>query len=254
MLLAIDIGSTLTDLGVFDGDKLVSTYKTKSDVDKSYEEYQAILAFYIQTHNLSVKEITGSIISSVVPSLARIWAKLCLELFKTKPFILGPHLRTGLALKVDHPAEVGTDIVADAVGAYKKYGPATLIADLGTANKVILIDKDGALSGVSIAPGLKISIEALIENTAVLPEVSLQTPDHVIGKNTEDSMNGGLIYGTAFAIRGLADAFEKEAGYPLKRVLTGGNAPYVKGVLNDFDYDEWLLLEGLRFIYERVRQ
>jgi len=254
MLLAIDIGNTLTDLGVFEGDKLISTYKTKSDIDKSYEEYQAILAFYIQTHNLSVKNISGSIISSVVPSLSTIWAKLCLDLFKSKPIILGPHLRTGLAMKVDHPAEVGADIVADAVGAFKKYGTASVIADLGTANKVIFVDKDGAFSGVSIAPGFKISIEALIENTAVLPEVSLQVPPHAIGKNTEDAMNGGLIFGTAFAIRGLAEVFEKEAGYPLKRILTGGNAPYVKSVLNDFVYDEWLLLDGLRFIYERVRK
>jgi type III pantothenate kinase len=251
MLLTIDIGNTLTDLGIFDGEKLISTYKTKSDPEKSYEEYQAIVALYIQAHHITVKDITGSILSSVVPSLARIWTKICTDVFLTKPLVVGPHLKTGLPIKADHPNEVGSDLVADAVGALHKYGPSCVIVDLGTANKVILLDKTGAFSGVAIAPGFKISIDALVENTAALPEVSLTVPKSVIGKNTEDAMNSGMIYGTGFAVRGLAEAFEKEAGYPLKKILTGGNAPYVKDVLPDFTYDEWILLEGLRDIYVR---
>jgi type III pantothenate kinase len=251
MLLTIDIGNTLTDLGIFDGEKLISTYKTKSDPEKSYEEYQAIVALYIQAHHITVKDITGSILSSVVPSLARIWTKICTDVFLTKPLVVGPHLKTGLPIKADHPNEVGSDLVADAVGALHKYGPSCVIVDLGTANKVILLDKTGAFSGVAIAPGFKISIDALVEKTAALPEVSLTVPKSVIGKNTEDAMNSGMIYGTGFAVRGLAEAFEKEAGYPLKKILTGGNAPYVKDVLPDFTYDEWILLEGLRDIYVR---
>jgi|SRR5574344_166303 type III pantothenate kinase len=251
MLLTIDIGNTLTDLGIFDGEKLLSTYKTKSDPEKSYEEYQAIVALYIQAHQISVKDITGSIISSVVPSLARVWSKICTDVFLSKPLILGPHLKTGLPIKADHPNEVGSDLVADAVGTLHKYGPGAVIVDLGTATKVILLDRAGAFSGVAIAPGFKISIEALVENTAALPEVSLLTPKSVIGKNTEDAMNSGMIYGTAFAVKGLADAFEKEVGYPLKRILTGGNAPYVKDVLPEFTYDEWILLEGLRDIFAK---
>lgn len=248
MLLTIDVGNTLTDLGIFEGEKSISTYKTKSDPDKSYEEYQAIVALYLQTHGLSAKDIHGAILSSVVPSLTRIWSKICLDVFLTKPLVVGPHLKTGLPINADHPNEVGSDLVADAVGALHRYGPACVIVDLGTANKVILLDKEGAFSGVSIGPGFKISIDALVENTAALPEVSLLPPKSVIGRNTEDAMNSGMIYGTAYSVRGLADAFEKECGYYLKRILTGGNAPYVKDVLSDFTYDEWLLLEGLRLI------
>lgn len=254
MLLAIDIGNSLTDLGVYDGDELISVYKTKSDHDKSYEEYQAILALYIQTRSFSVSGITACIISCVVPALGKIWSEIAKNIFHCDAVVVGPHLKTGVAIKADHPREVGSDLVADAAGAIHKYGNSCVVADLGTASKVLIIDKDGAFAGVSIAPGFKISIEALVEKTAALPEVSLSVPPHVIGKNTEDAMNSGMVYGTAFEIRGLADAFEKEAGYPLKRILTGGNASYLKDVLPDFIYDESLLLDGLNEIYKKARR
>ena len=143
-------------------------------------------------HGLSAKDIHGAILSSVVPSLTRIWSKICLDVFLTKPLVVGPHLKTGLPINADHPNEVGSDLVADAVGALHRYGPACVIVDLGTANKVILLDKEGAFSGVSIGPGFKISIDALVENTAALPEVSLLPPKSVIGRNTEDAMNSGM--------------------------------------------------------------
>ena len=251
MLLAIDVGNTLTDVGVFDNHKLIRTFLTESVSTKSADEYETILSLFIQSKSIDPREIGAVIISSVVPSLTRVFSLLSEKIFHCSPVILGPRLKSGLLLKVDHPAEVGSDLVADAVGALHKYGPSCVIVDLGTANKVILLDKTGAFSGVAIAPGFKISIDALVEKTAALPEVSLTVPKSVIGKNTEDAMNSGMIYGTGFAVRGLAEAFEKEAGYPLKKILTGGNAPYVKDVLPDFTYDEWILLEGLRDIYVR---
>ena len=254
MLLCVDVGNTLTDLGLFDGDAMVNSFKTKSDVDRSLDEYQSVLALYIESRHLVVSKVDAAIISSVVPSLTRIWTTLIENVFGAKPLILGPKLKTGLAIVTDRPSEVGSDLIADAVGALLRYGPSCLIADLGTANKVLLLDKDSCFSGVTISPGLSLSMEALVRGTAALPKVSLIAPKNVIGRNTPDSMNSGIINGTAYAIRGFALAFEKECGYPLKRILTGGNAIYVKDVLSEFAYDEFLLLKGLRAIYARNRK
>jgi type III pantothenate kinase len=254
MLLAIDVGNTLTDFGVFLDHRLVRTFLTESVATKSADEYESILSLFIQSKKLDPKEINRVIISSVVPSLTRVFSLLSEKLFSTEPILLGPHLRSGLLLKVDHPAEVGSDLVADAVGGLLSYGKGLFIADLGTANKFLFVDKDGAFAGLAIAPGLAISMDALVNRTAALPEVSWQIPAQVMGKNTRDCMNSGITYGTSFQVRGFAESFEKECGYPLTKILTGGNGIYVKDLLKDFIYDDSLLLRGLDEIARRKEQ
>jgi type III pantothenate kinase len=137
------------------------------------------------------------------------------------------------------------------VGAISKYNFPLTIADLGTAIKILAIDKKGAFVGAAFYPGLYVAVDALIGRAAQLSRVSLSCPKKVIGKNTKDSMNAGAIYGTAGMIKGLVANFEEELGYPTKHVLTGGDAVYVKDLLQDFIYDEFLLLDGLRVIFER---
>jgi type III pantothenate kinase len=254
MLLTIDVGNTLTDFGVFDGETLLRTFKTESVSTKSADEYESIVRLFIQSKALDPAEITEVIISSVVPSLTRVFSYLSLLIFRQNPILVGPHLRTGLLLKVDHPAEVGSDLVADAVGGTKLYGSSLFIADLGTANKFLFVDKEMAFAGLAIAPGLAISMDALVNRTSALPEVSWAIPEKVMGKNTKDCMNSGITYGTAFQLEGFAKAFEKECGYPLKKILTGGNAMYVKDLLPDFHYDEFLILKGLCEIARRHHQ
>jgi type III pantothenate kinase len=251
MLLTIDVGNTLTDFGVFDGNRLVRTFKTESVSTKSADEYEGVIRLFIQSKDLNPSEITEVIISSVVPSLTRVFSYLSLLIFRRNPILVGPHLRTGLQLKVDHPSEVGSDLVADAVGGVTLYGKALFIADLGTANKCLFIDNEGAFAGLTIAPGLAISMDALVNRTSALPEVSWAIPSQVMGKNTKDCMNSGITYGTAFQVRGFAEAFEKECGYPLKKILTGGNSLYVKDLLPEFLYDETLILKGLCEIARR---
>jgi type III pantothenate kinase len=253
MLLAIDVGNTLTDFGVFDEHKLIRTFLTESVSTKSADEYETILALFIQSKAINPLEIKAVIISSVVPSLTRVFSLLSEKIFHCPPVILGPRLKSGLLLKVDHPAEVGSDLVADAVGGLTGYGKGLFIADLGTANKFLFVDKEGAFAGLSIAPGLAISMDALVNRTAALPEVSWAIPSKVMGKNTKDCMNSGITYGTAYQALGFAEAFEKECGYPLKRILTGGNGVYVKDLLPSFSYDPSLLLKGLDVIFSRVR-
>jgi type III pantothenate kinase len=253
MLLAIDVGNTLTDFGVFSSHQLVRTFLTESVSSKSVDEYETILSLFIQSKKLNSKEIDGVIISSVVPSLTRVFSTLSEKIFHCSPVILGPRLKSGLLLKVDHPAEVGSDLVADAVGGIASYGKGLFIADLGTANKYLFVDQEGAFAGLAIAPGLAISMDALVNRTAALPEVSWQVPEKVMGKNTKDCMNSGITYGTSYQVAGFAANFEKECGYPLKKILTGGNGLYVKDLLPDFVYDPFVLLKGLDVIYSRVR-
>lgn len=251
MLLAIDVGNTLTNFGIFQDDELKGTFKTESISTKSIDEYDAIIKLFFRKMNLSEQSIDKAIISSVVPSLTRVFVSLSEKLFMVKPIVLGPKLHSGLQLKVDNPSEVGSDLVSDAIGGISIYGYPLFIADLGTANKYLYIDEDGAFAGLSIAPGLAISMDALVNKTAALPEVSLNVPSHVMGKNTRDCMNSGITYGTAYQVRGFAENFERESGKKLKMILTGGNAIYVKDILNEFVYDETLLLKGLKEIAKR---
>ena len=251
MLLAVDVGNTLTDLGFYEGDKLLHLYKTRSETSKSYEEYIATLTLFLKSEGIDKKEITGGIFSSVVPSLSEIWKRIFQEYFGVRPFFVGPKLSTGLKVDTDNPKEVGADLICDAVGAKEKYGPRCIICDLGTATKTILLDDKGAFAGCTIGTGLAVGLQALVHNTAALPEVGLVIPKKVLGKNTSDSMNSAFTYGTAFELRGLADAIEKEAGYPCRRILTGGYAPYVQPLMEEFAYEPHLVHEGLLSIYRR---
>lgn len=252
MLLVLDIGNTMTDLGIFDDCSLVKTFKTKSNTERSIDEYRVLFSSFLEREaaRFSFHRV---IISSVVPSLTRIWDSLCKEIFHIRPLILGPGLKTGLKLNVENPIEVGADLVADTIGAISLFGNNLFIADLGTANKYIYVDENGSFGGCAIAPGLLISMNALVRGTATLPQVSATVTKTVIGRNTNDSMNSGILNGTVYEIMGFYESFQKEVGHPLRPVLTGGNAFYVKDLLKDFHYEEWLLLLGLREVDRRNR-
>lgn len=250
MLLAIDIGNTMTNFGVFEGETLIATHKFETSSVTSADDASVKGAGFKLLHK-EVGNIDGVIISSVVPSKTAFYVQMSKDLWGVRALTVGPGLKTGLKLKCDYPNEVGADLIADCVGASSKYGNSCLIVDLGTANKYIFLDKDGSFAGVSIAPGVRISINALVSGAAALPEINLKAPKRVIGTNTLDSMNSGIIYGTCYEIEGFAKAFEKEAGYPLKRIITGGNSRYLTGLLEGFIFDENLTLEGLASMYYR---
>lgn len=249
MLLALDIGNTLTDLGLYEGNQLVSTFKIKTVSNKSLDEYKISFSSFLASKGNPI--VNQAIISSVVPSLTLIFSALCEELIGHKPLILGKGIHSGLPLKVDNPLEVGSDLIADAVGGNKKYGNSLFIADLGTASKYLYIDSKGAFAGLAIAPGLAISLDALVNGTAALPEIPLLVPKKVMGKNTVDCMRSGLLNGEAYRAMGFYNSFSKEAGTPLTPILTGGNAEFIKELLPEFHYDEWLLLDGLFEIEKR---
>ncbi|MFA5421218.1 MAG: type III pantothenate kinase [Bacilli bacterium] len=251
MLLTVDVGNTLIAFGVFQDSHIVATFKTATDVKKSLDEYVATFETFVQYRRLDRTQFNGAIISSVVPHLTEVIKTAVLSTFGVESLILTPGLKTGLPILIDHPNELGSDLVADAVGGIAQYGAPLIIADLGTAIKIMAIDEKGAFVGTIFYPGLYVAVEALIGRAAQLSRVSLSQPKKVIGKNTRDSMNAGAIYGTVGLIKGLIAHFEQELGYETRHILTGGDAFYVKDLLTDFIYDEFLILDGLRVIYER---
>lgn len=251
MLLAIDIGNTMTDFGLFPDEGEPLLYRIRSRRDQTYEEAKASFEVYLKSKDMEPSIVHGAIISSVVPALTEIFRRLCSEVFGVEALILGPRLRTGLKISTDNPKEVGADMIAASVGAKQKYGPCCIVVDFGTANKVFLIDKEGAFAGCTIGAGLGLQAASLSANAALLPEVSPQIPGKYLGKNTADSMNSSLTYGNAFAAIALADAIEKETGYPCHRVLTGGFSAYVETLFPGYHYEPSLILDGLRHIYER---
>ena len=251
MLLAIDIGNTMTDFGFFEETKQPLFYRIRSRRDLSLDEVRTSFEVYLSQQGIDCSRIDGAIISSVVPALTEIYRGLCRALFHVEAKLLGPRLKTGVKINTDNPKEVGADMIAAAVGTKEKYGPCCIVVDYGTANKVFLVDKEGAFAGCAIGAGIGLQTSALSSGAALLPEVSPQIPPHFLGKNTADSMNSALTFGNVFASKGLADAIEKEAGYPCKRILTGGFSSGLTSLFNDYHYEPHLILEGLFSIYQR---
>ena len=188
--------------------------------------------------------------SSVMPSISKLIKDAIKITFKVEPLVLGAGVKTGMPILTDNPSEVGTDLIASCIGAVSKYGKPLLLVDLGTATKINVIDKNGAFVGCLIAPGLKLSNEALVNVAPQLPLISYEAPKKVIGKNTMDSMNSAAIYGTASMIDGLVRKIERELGYPTIKVATGGlHELVIPHAETPFNVDHDVLLYGLYNIY-----
>lgn len=249
MILLVDIGNTNIYMSIYDDYQCISTYRTTTDTRKSSDDYGILINSYV--NNVL---IDGALISSVVPSLTNILFEAINNRFNVVTLVVGPKLKSGMPIRMDNPLEVGSDLICDALGAINKYGYPCLVADLGTASKIIAVDKTGAFVGGVVLPGLKIASDALTGNAAQLPEISLTVPSKVIGKNTLDAMNSGTLYGHIDSILGLVKRMEKELGYECKHILTGGYAKIVEKHFDEsFIYDDKLIFEGLLALYYKNR-
>lgn len=252
MLLAIDIGNTNITLGGFEDNILTFTARLATNSSLTSDQYAShfknILALYNQDYN----EIDDCIISSVVPSVGSAVSRAVSLLCDIVPLTLGPGVKTGLNIKIDNPAQLGADLVAGAVGAISEYTLPCIVIDMGTASTISVIDKNGAFLGGAIAAGVRLTLKALCENTAQLPAIDLSAPNSVIGTNTVDCMRSGLIFGTAAMIDGLIDRMSDELGEEPTVVATGGlSKEIIEHCSNNIIYNENLLLEGLKEIYEK---
>ena len=252
MNLCIDVGNTTIGMGFFKEEKLIKKIVLTIDLKKTKDEYISVLKRTLHENDFDVKKIQNIILSSVVPSINGQLKMALVDLFSIEPMLIAPGIKTGLIIHVDNPSEIGNDLIAVMVGVKDKYSYPCLIADLGTASKILLIDKDGAFTTCTIMPGLSISAATLTSKTALLPEISFTEPKTVLARNTIDAINAGVVYGHADMVDGLIRRFEKEIGYKCKHILTGGGSMYIKNVLQEeYIYDPDICLYGLNRIIVR---
>ena len=254
MILTIDIGNTNIVLGCIDGDKTLfverlSTVRTKTEL-----EYAIDIKNVLDIYHIHRDEIEGGIISSVVPQITTI-VKLAVEkILKKNVLVVGAGIKTGLNIRIDNPAQLGSDLVVDSVAAIVEYPAPLLIFDLGTANTVCVIDKNKNYIGGMIYPGVNISLNALTENASQLQGIGLEAPKRIVGKNTIECMKSGVLYSSAEAIDRIIDRIEEAIGQPMTAIATGGLSkkivPYCK---REVILDDDLLLKGLLIIYRKNR-
>ncbi len=255
MILAIDIGNTNIVIGCIDGDECLfverlSTVRTKTEL-----EYAIDIKSVLDIYHIRRSDLEGGIISSVVPQITTV-AKLAVEkILKREVLVVGAGIRTGLNIRIDNPAQLGSDLVVDSVAALAEYPAPLLVFDMGTANTVCVIDQDKNYIGGMIYPGIGVSLDSLTANASQLGGISLEAPEHIIGKNTADCMKSGAIYSSAAAIDGIIDRLSEELEGDVTVIATGGLAgkiiPYCR---RKVILDDNLLLKGLAVIYRKNRK
>ncbi|NLD19557.1 MAG: type III pantothenate kinase [Clostridiales bacterium] len=261
MLLAFDVGNTNIVLGVFEEGKMVTNWRLETDNNKSADEYGMIVGQLFRYEGLKPEDVKDVIISTVVPSVLYTLQHLSQKYFNKKAIVIGPGIKTGLVVKYDNPKQVGSDRIVNAVAAHAKYGGSLIIIDFGTATTFCAVSEKAEYIGGTIAPGLKISSEALFEKTAKLPKVELEDPGHVICRNTINSMQSGLVYGHMGVVDYIVGKMKKElmeysqSDKEPKVIATGGLATLIDSGIDCIDHvDKMLTLEGLEIIYEKNRK
>jgi type III pantothenate kinase len=253
MLLTIDVGNTNITLGAYLDDELQFVSRLATDRERTRDQYAIELHNLFELHKINTEAFEGAVISSVMPELNSEISRAVSLIINKKPLMLAPGIKTGVNILTDNPAQVGADLIAGAVGAVNLYPLPCIIADLGTATKVSIIDENGSFLGCTIAPGVAISLEALSSRTSQLPRISFDSPSHSIGKNTIESMQAGVVFGTAAMIDGICDKMEQELGRKVKTfIATGGlSKDIVKNCRHEMIYNRELLLYGLKIIYKK---
>ena len=250
MIFTVDVGNSNIVLGGVQGNEIVFEARLRTDTTKTSDEYCIDLKIILDVHNLSSADIEGSIIASVVPQVSNSMQTAIRKLTGKVPLVVGPGLKTGLNIAIDNPAQTGADLVVGCVAALREHQAPMIIIDMGTATTMIVLDKNGAMIGGAIIPGVKISMDALTNRTALLPGLQLDQPKRAIGRNTIDCMRSGLMLGNACMIDGMIDRMEQELGYETTVIATGGIAKFVLPMCtHEIVYDKDLLVKGLAALY-----
>jgi len=252
MLLAFDVGNTTIAVGLFRGRKLVKSWKLETDSDRTSDEYGLIILGLLAGAGLAPGKVTGTIISSVVPPLTPVIEEVCRTAFGSEPSVVGPGLKTGMPILYENPLEVGADRITAAVAAFEKYGGPVIVLDFGTATTFDAVSAKGEYLGGAIAPGVRISAEALYLKTAKLPRIELRKPKRAIGRTTVASMQSGLYFGYIGLVTRTIEEIRKELGREARVIATGGFGGQITAELDVIEaYEPDLVLEGLRIIHER---
>ena len=250
MILVVDVGNSNVVLGGVRGDEIVFEARVRTDGTKTSDEYCIDLKNVLDIYGVDVKEVEGAIIASVVPQVLNTFQTAIRKLTGQNALVVGPGLKTGLNIAIENPAQTGADLVVGCVAALREHKAPLIVIDMGTATTIVVLDKNGALVGGSISPGVRISLDALTERTALLPGLQLDQPKKAIGRNTIDCMRSGVMLGTACMIDGLIERMEEELGYKATIIATGGIAKFVVPMCRrEIIYDKDLLVKGLADLY-----
>ena len=254
MILAIDIGNSTIVMGCIDDEKIHFEERVATRSDKTKIEHAMVIKSMIELSGVSIDDIKGVIISSVVPPLTNVIKAAAGMITGIEPIVVGPGVKTGLPILMDDPRTVGSDLIVAAVAASNEYGKPAIIVDVGTATTITVVNEEGAYIGGVIMPGVQVSQEALVSKTAQLLHVSLDAPPKVVGKNTIDALRSGAIYGNASCIDGMILKFKEELGLPdsTVTVATGGlSGEIIPKCETDIITDRNLLIKGMKIIYDR---
>ena len=251
MILAIDMGNSNTVIGGIDKDKIYFLERLTTRQGKTDLEYAVNIKNILEIYNIDKKEISGAILSSVVPPLNQTILKAVKKITEKDCLLVNPDMKTNVNIVMDNPKAVGSDLIVDSVAAINEYKLPLAIIDMGTATTIFVVDQDQNFIGGIIHPGLRVSLESLSNRTAQLPHINLEKPERIISKNTVDSMRSGILYGHAGMMDACIERMEDELGEKLNVVATGGLAPFVIPFCkHEITVDENLLLKGLRILYE----
>ncbi|MCC8139403.1 MAG: type III pantothenate kinase [Lachnospiraceae bacterium] len=252
MILAVDIGNTNIVVGCVRGDEICFVERLSTVSTRTELEYAISFKNIMELHDVSIAELDGGIISSVVPPVTNVVRRSMEKILNREVMVIGPGVKTGLNILMDDPRQVGSDRIVNAVAVINEYPVPAAIIDMGTATTICVVDAKKNYIGGAIIPGMRISADTLTARTAQLPKISLEAPARLIGKNTVDCMKSGVFYGNVALIDGMLDRMEEELGEKLTVVATGGLArtliPYCK---REIILDDALLLKGLKIIYEK---
>lgn len=252
MLLAIDAGNTNVALGLYDGDRLAADWRIATRLERTADEFGVELTQLFALRGLELSAVTGVVIASVVPSLNPALTGAVARYLGLEPVMVGPGVKTGVRIRYENPKDVGADRIANALAAFRRYGGPVLVIDFGTAVTYDAISKEGDYLGGAIAPGVQISLDALVAHTARLYRVEPVAPPEVIGRTTVAAIQSGLIWGFVAQVEGMVRRMVSELGGSARVIATGGQAEIVAALTDVIEtVDPMLTLEGLRLIHQQ---
>lgn len=251
MLLAIDIGNTTITLGIFEGEELGPRWRLRTDHQRTPDEFGIQIQGLLEHAGLSHRDLTGLVMASVVPPVTGRMEFACEQYLKRKPLTIGVGVKTGVRIMYENPRAVGADRIVDAAAVQHLYGGPACVVDFGTATTFNAVTANGDYLGGAIAPGIGIAAEALYTKTSRLTRVDLKRPPNVIGRNTTNAMQSGLVYGYVGLVEGMVARFKQELGQDMKVIATGGHASIIAEETDVLEtIDQWLTLKGLRIVWE----
>jgi len=256
MLITIDVGNTNIVIGIYDGERLIHHWRISTDSDRTTDEYGVMLNGLLHGAGLRTPlEPEGVVIACVVPPLNQTFELLSDRYFHCQPLIVGPGIKTGMPILYENPKEVGADRIVNAVAAYERYAGACIVVDFGTATTLDYVSGRGEYIGGVIAPGLGISMDALVRHAAKLYRVELARPRDVVGRTTVGAIQSGLIFGYTALVDGLVERIIRERGEKTRVIATGGMADLIAPESETIEaVDEFLTLKGLRLIFDRNKR